>query len=145
MVVLSLVSNSVRERRSINRIVCVVRFMAGRSRASMPSATLVHLTRRMNDRHANFQSAVHSDGTTHVLFGPLDFIARLAALVPRPRVNLTRYNGVFAPNSRYRARVTPAKQDEAEVPLGVASGYRLLSGLHFRFRPRKAIHSPRIS
>jgi ribosomal protein S27E len=30
------------------------------------------------------------DGTTHVLFEPLDFIARLAALVPKPRVNLTR-------------------------------------------------------
>ena len=32
----------------------------------------------------------HRDGTTHVIFDPLDFIARLAALVPRPRVNLTR-------------------------------------------------------
>ncbi|KDH37112.1 conjugal transfer protein TraG, partial [Klebsiella pneumoniae] len=31
---------------------------------------------------------------------PLDFIARLAALVPKPRVNLTRFHGVFAPNSR---------------------------------------------
>jgi hypothetical protein len=41
---------------------------------------------------------------------PLDFIARLAALVPKPRVNLTRFHGVFAPNSSYRARVTPAKR-----------------------------------
>ena len=41
---------------------------------------------------------------------PLDFIARLAALVPRPRVNLTRYHGVFAPNSKHRALVTPAKR-----------------------------------
>jgi hypothetical protein len=32
----------------------------------------------------------YRDGTTHVIFEPLDFIARLAALVPRPRVNLTR-------------------------------------------------------
>ena len=40
--------------------------------------------------------------------GPLDFIARLAALVPKPRVNLTRFHGVFEPNSKYRARVTPA-------------------------------------
>jgi hypothetical protein len=52
----------------------------------------------------------YSDGTTHILFEPLDFIARLAALVPRPRVNLTRYHGVLAPNSKYRARVTPAKR-----------------------------------
>lgn len=41
---------------------------------------------------------------------PLDFIARLAALVPRPRVNLTRLHGVFAPNSWHRALVTPAKR-----------------------------------
>ena len=33
----------------------------------------------------------YRDGTTHVIFEPLDFIARLAALVPRPRVHLTRY------------------------------------------------------
>jgi len=35
---------------------------------------------------------------------------RLVALVPRPRVNLTRFHGIFAPNSKYRARVTPAKR-----------------------------------
>ncbi len=49
-------------------------------------------------------------GTTHVIFEPLDFMARLAALVPRPRANLTRFHGVFAPNSKYRALVTPAER-----------------------------------
>ena len=48
------------------------------------------------------------NGTTHVIFEPLDFISRLVSLVPKPRVNLTRFHGVFAPNSKYRARVTPA-------------------------------------
>jgi hypothetical protein len=38
----------------------------------------------------------------------VDFIAKLAALVPRPRVNLTRLDGVFAPNSKHRVWVTPA-------------------------------------
>ena len=52
----------------------------------------------------------YRDGTTHVIFEPLDFIARLAALVPRPRVNLTRFHGIFAPNSRWRARITPARR-----------------------------------
>jgi hypothetical protein len=37
-------------------------------------------------------------------------LARLVALVPKPRVNLTRFHGVFAPNSKYRERVTPAKR-----------------------------------
>jgi len=54
----------------------------------------------------------YNDGTTHVLFEPLDFISRLAALVPKPRVHLTRYNGVFAPHSKYRARVTPAQRGQ---------------------------------
>jgi len=30
--------------------------------------------------------------------------------VPKPRVNLTRFHGVFAPNSELRARITPAKR-----------------------------------
>jgi len=54
----------------------------------------------------------YKDGTTHVIFEPLDFIARLAALVPKPRVNLTRFHGVFAPNSKHRALVTKAKRGQ---------------------------------
>ncbi len=52
----------------------------------------------------------YRDGTTHVFFEPLDFLARLAALVPKPRVNLTRFHGVFAPNSKHRIQVTPSKR-----------------------------------
>jgi len=51
----------------------------------------------------------YSNGTTHFLFDPLDLLAKLAALVPRPRVNLTRYHGVFASNSKLRARLVPGK------------------------------------
>ena len=36
-------------------------------------------------------------------------MAKLAALVPRPRTNLTRFHGVLAPNSRYRERITPTR------------------------------------
>ncbi len=42
-------------------------------------------------------------------------IARLVALVPKPRVNLTRFHGVFAPNSKYRALVTPAKRGRGKT------------------------------
>jgi hypothetical protein len=47
------------------------------------------------------------NGSTHVVLEPLDFIAQLAALVPRPRLNLTRFHGVFAPNFKHRARILP--------------------------------------
>jgi hypothetical protein len=50
----------------------------------------------------------YRDGTTHVVLQPLDFLARLAALVPRPRVNLTRFHGVLAPNAKWRGAVTPS-------------------------------------
>jgi hypothetical protein len=43
-----------------------------------------------------------------VFLEPLDFIARLPALVPKPRAPLTRFHGVFAPNSAHRAQVTKA-------------------------------------
>ena len=45
------------------------------------------------------------DGTTHVLFEPLDFISRLAALVPRPRAHLLRYHSEFAPNAKHRSQI----------------------------------------
>lgn len=56
----------------------------------------------------------YNDGTTHTVLSPLEFIGRLAALVPKPRVNLTRFHGVFSPNSKLREKVVPAKpiQDE---------------------------------
>jgi hypothetical protein len=56
------------------------------------------------------------DGTTLVIFEPLDFIARLAALVSKPRVNLTRFHGVFAPDSKHRASITPAKRGKGNKP-----------------------------
>jgi len=69
----------------------------------------------------------YANGTTHVIFEPLDFmfrtngmswahgcagatVSRLVALVPKPRVHLTRFHRVFAPNSKYRTMVTPAKR-----------------------------------
>ena len=52
----------------------------------------------------------YRDGTTQVAFEPVDFVARLAALIPKPRVNLTRYHGVLATNHRWRGLVTPARR-----------------------------------
>ena len=38
------------------------------------------------------------DGTTHLVRSPLEYVWRLAALVPRPRQHLIRRHGVRAPN-----------------------------------------------
>jgi ribosomal protein S27E len=68
------------------------------------------------------------NGTTHVVFEPLDFIARLAALVPRPRMNLTRFHGVFAPNSKYRKAVTgydKSKVDKSDITTNPNQRYHM--------------------
>ena len=52
----------------------------------------------------------YRDGTTLVISDPLDFIGRLAVLVPPPRLRLARPRGIFAANSPYRARITPARR-----------------------------------
>ncbi|TDJ30834.1 MAG: hypothetical protein E2O59_01900 [Gammaproteobacteria bacterium] len=61
------------------------------------------------------------NGTTHFIFEPLEFLAKLAALVPRPRANLTRYHGLLAPShsdgppsAKYRHLVVPAPNRRAK-------------------------------
>jgi hypothetical protein len=54
------------------------------------------------------------DGTTHVIYEPLELMERLAALVHPPRFNITRYYGVLAPAATFRPRVIP--EAEASTP-----------------------------
>ena len=57
----------------------------------------------------------YRDGTTQIVLEPLDLLARVAALVPPPRMHLTRFHGVFAPHSKLRAAVTPARRGTGAV------------------------------
>ena len=40
---------------------------------------------------------VWRDGTSHFLFDPIEFLEKLAAIIPRPAVNLLLYHGLLAP------------------------------------------------
>jgi hypothetical protein len=53
------------------------------------------------------------DGSTHVVYDPLDFVAKLAALVPRPHKNLVIYHGVLAANAAWRARAVAYGRQQA--------------------------------
>ena len=55
------------------------------------------------------------DGTTHLVMSPLEFMQRLDALVPRPRLHLIRFHGVLAPNAKMRSQVVP-QQPEPPAP-----------------------------
>jgi|JI10StandDraft_1071094.scaffolds.fasta_scaffold479221_1 hypothetical protein len=56
------------------------------------------------------------DGTTHLVMSPLEFMQRLAALVPRPRLHLIRFHGVLAPNAKLRALVVPQVVPQESEP-----------------------------
>ena len=56
------------------------------------------------------------DGTTHIRMSPLEFMQRLAALVPRPRLHLICFHEVLAPNAGLRAAVVPGPAQKPGVP-----------------------------
>ncbi len=58
------------------------------------------------------------DGASHVLLTPVEFLEKLAALVPPPQSHLLSYHGVLAPNSRARRKVVPVAPDAGSSPAG---------------------------
>jgi len=59
----------------------------------------------------------YDDGTAHVVLSPMEFIGRLAALLPKPLLNLTPFHGVFPPHSKRRDYVVPQHPvEEQENP-----------------------------
>jgi hypothetical protein len=59
------------------------------------------------------------DGRTLLVASPVEFLRKLATLVPPPRGHLVRFHGVFAPHSSRRRAVVPA-QPPADAPEGSA-------------------------
>ena len=53
----------------------------------------------------------YSDGTSHLLFTPGEFIEKLSAIIPPPKSHLVKWSGVFAPNSPCRSKIV-LKPDE---------------------------------
>jgi hypothetical protein len=67
--------------------------------------------------HIRYQlKTPYPDGAARIVLEPLDLMARLAALLPPPRMHLTRYHGVCAPRSKLRAAVTPAARGKGSKP-----------------------------
>lgn len=58
-----------------------------------------------------------SDGTRAIVLEPLALLARLAALIPRPRINLLIYHGIFAPHAKRRREALAAGALAAEPNL----------------------------
>jgi hypothetical protein len=58
-----------------------------------------------------------SDGTTCLIFEPVEFLEKLAAVTPRPGINLLLCHGVLAPHARGRADVVAYRRaDDGTAP-----------------------------
>ena len=58
-----------------------------------------------------------SDGTTAIKMTQMEFMERLAALVPRPKIHLTRFHGVLGPHYKYRKQIVPKKLEVTALTL----------------------------
>jgi hypothetical protein len=58
----------------------------------------------------------YSNGTSHLLFSGLEFVEKLAALIPPPRIHLTRFFGCLAPHSKIRSQIVPKKEQPESEP-----------------------------
>ena len=70
-----------------------------------PPVAQERLRRMGDDRILLTLKTPWADGTRHLLFAPMELLEKLAALTPRPRINLILYHGVLAPHASWRARV----------------------------------------
>lgn len=60
-------------------------------------------------------------GSLFLVLTPDELLSRIATLVPPPRTHALRYHGVFAPNSKHRARVVPASTGRSAGPGNLAA------------------------
>lgn len=70
-----------------------------------------HLERLADGRVVLQLKRAWRDGTTAVVFDPVDLMSKLTALIPRPKTNVIRFHGVYAPNANLRSRVVPPDED----------------------------------
>ena len=69
---------------------------------------------RSDNRIALELKTAWHDGTRELVFEPLEFLERLAAMTPRPETNLLICHGVLAPRARWRDRVVAYGRVEPE-------------------------------
>ena len=105
--------------------------------AARPALSLDRLTRLSDGRLVYRLKRPWSDGTTDVIFEPQDFISKLAALVPAPRVHLTHYHGVVAPAARWRPLIVPSPLAEPVVPSNAVELVSPVPGSPSRLRSKQ--------
>jgi hypothetical protein len=78
----------------------------------------------MDGKYAFELKTPWSDGTRVIFFSGEELVARLAALVPPPRMHLVHYYGVLAPHAKLRKFVVPEAPSEGDDdPCGHSVAY----------------------
>ena len=80
--------------------------------------------------HAPNQPAV-------LLMTPLELLHKLALLIPPPRVHLMRYHGIWAPNSKLRAKAIPTLKSATSESVSLPAMSPSSELLHELTRPRR--------
>jgi hypothetical protein len=83
---------------------------------SRPPFSLERISILADGRVAYRLRKPRTNGATHLVLTPVQFLGRIAALVPPPRYPLLRMAGVLAPHSRWRASVVPTEKPAAASP-----------------------------
>ena len=100
-----------RDRRRLERL-CryVARPRMSRERLELaPDGRIVHRFKR-----------AWRDGTHSIALDPLDFIARLVAMIPPPRAHMVRYHGVLAAHAKARPEVVPQPEPVEPTQMNLA-------------------------
>ncbi len=101
-----------------------------------PPVSAHRISRTADGRVAYRLKRRWSDGTEVVYFSPLDFMSKLMALMPRPRVHLIRYHGCLAPRSSLRRKIVPSSATAAARQRTDGKQLRLIERPRQRWIPR---------
>jgi len=88
------------------------------------------------------------NGATHLVLEPVQLLARISARIPPPRFALTRFAGVLAPSSPWRAdviacrRAPPSKPEAARKPKAKRTKKSKQKGAT-KVDPERAARAPR--
>ena len=78
-----------------------------------PPFSLERISLLADGRVAYLLRKPRSNGATHLVMTPVQFLGRIASLIPPPRFPLQRFSGVLAPNSSWRTAVVAMRPPEA--------------------------------
>ena len=75
--------------------------------AARPPLALDRMSEREDGKILYRLKTGFSDGSTHVLFDPIELVEKVVALIAPARANLVRYSGILGPHAKIRKAIVP--------------------------------------